>query len=140
MNGSINVSVTGANGFLKYEWYLGGAKISEGTSLITGLDAGTYTLKVTDVEGSASDIAAPHKTNSLEKNFTLKNKRTLSIVLPQDADVNEKCYNANDGEISIVVQGADESKSLAYKWIGPYGFTSTDQNISGLRQAPTPSL
>ena len=113
MNGSINVSVTGANGFLTYEWYLGDAKISEGTSLITGLDAGTYKLRVTDVQGTGSVNSAPHKTNYLEKTFSLTNKRTLSIVLPQDVD--EKCYNANDGEISIVVQGADENKSLSYK-------------------------
>ena len=135
-DGQISVNVTGANGYVQYKWYHvlnsgAGDNLISTASIVTGLDAGTYKVVITDAENStATADAAAHKKNSLEKQFVLSYDRTLTIV---PSVVDETCYGANNGSISVVIQGADASKGMSYKWVGPSGFSSTEQNISNLK-------
>ena len=155
-NGTASVEVGGLNGHVRYRWfqqYTNSSNtkyyvelpqsVSANTSMVTGLDKGNYALQIFDLKANAvmstgtDGLAttadnADHKTAGSYKfiEFEMDYNRDIQIT---PSIVDERCYAANDGEISLVIQGADANKTLTYKWTGPNGFTSTEKDIKGLR-------
>ncbi|XOV66618.1 MAG: choice-of-anchor L domain-containing protein [Fluviicola sp.] len=108
-NGSIDVDIMGGALPLTYSWSSG-----QTTEDLSGLNSGTYTLTVTDVNG-CSIIAGP---------FTVNNSSgTLSATL--NNSTNETCSNGG-GAIDVNVSGG--AAPYTYSWSSG----QTMQDISGL--------
>ena len=61
---------------------------------------------------------------------------TINVLCPLDITVTNAtgptCPDASDGSISVSIQNASAPANLIFSWTGPGGFTSNQQNISGL--------
>lgn len=83
---------------------------------ITGLASGEYQLTATDANGC-----------------TLSETITLTAPLPVEATFSSTANNCPDeanGSIDAVISGG--ASTYTYTWSGPNGFTSTDEDLSGL--------
>jgi len=101
-----------------YNW-TGPDDYSAYTHEITGLEAGNYEIIVTDKDGCET-----------VKSYEISELPSIQIII--DNLVHESDYGASDGAISITPSGG--SPSYIYAWTGPNGFTSSDEDISGLAQ------
>ncbi|MCB9163441.1 MAG: choice-of-anchor L domain-containing protein [Flavobacteriales bacterium] len=114
-DGSIDVTITGGAGSPTFQWTASNGFTSSDED-VSGLGAATYTVVVTDVNGCVSttsfNLAAP-------------------IALTGSAQPEPlSCAGANDGSIDLIIQGGTMPYSI--DWSGPNGFTSTDEDPSGL--------
>jgi gliding motility-associated-like protein len=113
--GAVSASASGGVGPYTYAW-TGPSGFVSGSSNISGLVAGTYTLELTDDNGciliESVNIAEP-----------------VEIIAVFD-EVSITCTGDNDGGINLSVSGG--TPPFSFLWSGPGGFSSTDQNISGL--------
>lgn len=120
-NGGLNLTVTNGIPNFQYLWSPGGAVVED----VTGLDAGTYSVVVTD-------------NNDCEKTatFTVSEPTEVSVEL-EATDIS--CNNANDGTIDLTVNGG--TPNYSYSWsdttnledleslqAGTYSVTVTDNN------------
>ncbi len=109
-SGEVEVTVSG--GDAPYTFNIGDGPVASG--LFTGLSAGDYTVTVIDDSGCEDNVY-------------------VSIDEPSELDA---LYSTNDeilgsdGSINITVVGG--TADFTYDWDGPGGFTSTDQDVSGL--------
>ena len=88
------------------------------TSIIgidSNLCAGNYTLTIIDQNNCVENLSN-----------TIYEPNPLSITVDSIIDI--VTYGVNDGAIYITASGGDSSYS--YSWIGPNGFTSSDDNIN----------
>ena len=128
LNFSTNVSFYGGNdGFLltsasggassfTYQWT--GPNLFTSTSQnINNLSAGTYYLTVTDSTGC-------YEINS----FVIT--QPLSLTAHLDSVINLSCNGICTGELYITADGGDSV--YTYLWIGPNGYTSTDEDLDSL--------
>ncbi|MGW8123323.1 PKD domain-containing protein [Roseivirga echinicomitans] len=106
-NGSIDFTVTGGIAPYSYEWNTGATSQD-----VSGLDAGVYTVKVTDANGCI-------KFNS----FTIAEPAVLAVNLSK-TDIT--CNAADDGTINLNVGGG--TAPYTYLW----NDGNTDQNRTGL--------
>lgn len=107
-NGSIDIIVSGGTTPYSYLWDdIGGSMTQD----ISGLEAGTYHVTITDALGCSTVDSATVGTNN-----------TLSLFL---IPTNENCGNS-DGAINLVVSGSTGSET--FLWSN----ASTDEDISGL--------
>ncbi len=114
-DGSISITVTGGTMPYSYSWTGTGGYISTNED-ITGLVAGTYNLTVND-------------TNTCNQSATIS--LTEPPVLTLDTSiVNVSCGGFADGSIDLTITGGTTPYSCT--WTGPGGFTSTNEDISGL--------
>ncbi|MBI1288207.1 MAG: HYR domain-containing protein, partial [Flavobacteriales bacterium] len=95
------------------------------TQTATGLAAGLYGVTVTDANGTTVvgtvTLTAPDQL------------ATDSLTSPQYiGGANVSCNGAADGAININVVGGQDCLSYDYAWTGPNGFTSTDEDLTGL--------
>lgn len=119
LNGAINITVSGLVGVPTFLW---DDPSSSTTEDISGLDAGDYTVTITDpVTGCSFTSSA----------ITVGDGRpTLNFALGTVND-NTGCTPITfNGTIDITVTGA--SGALGYAWTGPNGFTSTSEDPTGL--------
>ena len=95
------------------------------TQTAVGLDAGTYTVVVTDANGTqATETVVLTRPEALE---------TDSITSPSYiGGGNVSCFGAADGAININILGGSDCSSYTFAWTGPNGFTSTDEDLTGL--------
>lgn len=107
-NGSASVSASGGTGNLAYLWSNGAT-----TASINGLQAGTYSVTVTD-ENSCSSSSA----------IIVNNISGPSINLASSADVS--CNGGNDGSASLNVSGG--TSPYSYSWDNG----ATTASVSGL--------
>jgi len=103
------VSWTGPHGFIA------------STADISGLGAGTYTAVVTDANGCTASVDA-----------TLTEPAPIAVdaVAADHNGQGVSCSGATDGAIVLTVGGG--AGSAMFSWSGPNGYTSSDQDISGL--------
>lgn len=94
-NGSVSSSVTGGTLPYYYDWSNGAT-----TQGLTVLDAGTYSVTVTDSQGC-----------NVNSNVTLS--QPTSIIISLDALIHPTCLT-NDGAISISVNGG--TSGYSYQW------------------------
>lgn len=119
LNGAIDITVSGLVGVPTFLWDDPAASTTED---ISGLDAGDYTVTITDpVTGCSFTSAA----------ITVADGRpTLNFTLGTVSDNTGCTPSTFDGSIDITVTGA--SGSLGYAWTGPNGFTSNVEDPSSL--------
>jgi hypothetical protein len=110
-DGEAGVEVTGGVGPFTYQWNTG-----ETEYFLSNLCAGTYNIVVTDVGTGCTgsevfEILAPDT-----------NEVTIDFVLHYN--------NLTAGAISITASGG--TPPYNYAWVGPNGYTSNEEDISGL--------
>lgn len=109
-SGEIEVTVTG--GDAPYTYDIGDGPVASGT--FTDLEAGDYTITVIDDSGCEDNIY-------------------LTVDEPSELDALYSTTDeimGSDGSINLTVLGG--TPDYTYDWSGPGGFTSTDQDVSGL--------
>lgn len=114
-SGAIDLSVAGGTTPYTFAWTGPGGFTSTNED-ISGLAAGTYTVVVTDA-GTCAQTAS----------FTVVAPTALTATFTKQ---NSSCFGATDGSIQTTPGGG--TPPYSYLWIGPSGFFSTNQNISGL--------
>lgn len=107
LNGGVNVTVTGGLAPFTYSW-----SSSETTKDITGKDAGTYNLTVTDANGCNNTISAVVVTDTAK----LLNATVGTIT-------QSTCNSATNGGVTVNVSGG--KSPYAYLWT-PGGATTKD--------------
>ena len=116
-DGSIAISVTGGTPSYTYLW-TGPDGYSATTEDISGLEAGSYSVTVTDARGCTDVISG------------LIVGEPAELVASLDESEDASCFGFADGSISIEVEGGTEPYS--YVWTGPGSFTAITEDISGL--------
>ncbi len=116
-NGSVDLSPAGGTPPYTFAW-TGPGGFTATTEDISGLDAGSYSVTITD--GNSCSIL-----------FT----NLATITEPAEIQVSSvksdiSCGGLTDGSIDITVTGGTLPYSFA--WSGPGGFSSTSEDISGL--------
>ena len=119
-DGRISAQVAGGTPGYNYLWL----QNSLGGSSVSGLGAGTYTLRVTDARGCPK-----------ERSFVLTEPDELKIDIDPAGTNNARCNGSTDGRISIKVNTGDKINPL-----GPSPFTWSDgktpSNSTTARQLP----
>lgn len=119
-DGQATASVVGGCLPYAYQWSNG-----QSTQTAIGLDAGQYIVIVTDANGTqATDTVVLTQPEILA---------TDSITSPTFVGGgNVSCFGAADGAININIVGGSKCLDYAFAWAGPNGFTSTDEDLTGL--------
>jgi gliding motility-associated-like protein len=116
-NGSIDLTVTGGTAPYGFAWN-GPSGYTASTEDISSLEAGSYSVTVTDLNGCPvpfTDIAIIDETSEL----------TVTAV---KTDIS--CGGLSDGTIDITVSGG--TLPYVFAWTGPSGFTATTEDLNGL--------
>ncbi len=118
-DGSIDLTITGGSGNFTIGWTDGGGAAIGNTEDISGLIAGNYTGTVTDNVSGCTDAV-----------FVQINQPGGGGLMLSDTHTDVTTCGASDGTINLIISGG----SLDYfiSWVGPNGFTSNFQNLSGL--------
>jgi|GEM_PF-460222 len=119
-DGAIDLSVTGGTAPYQMTW-TGPNGYSANTDDVNGLTAGVYTVTVTDANGCG-----------IQRTFSVVQPGlfTIAAVLSDINGSGVSCVGATDGSIAVNVSGATPPYTFA--WTGPNGFTSTDEDLTGL--------
>jgi gliding motility-associated-like protein len=113
--GAINITISGGSpGFIR-SW-TGPNGFTAITEDINGLEAGSYTVNITDSEGCIASA-----TFTVQELFDVE----LSSV-PTDIS----CFGVSDGAIDLSPSGGQ--LPFTFDWTGPDGFTSTDEDLADL--------
>jgi PKD repeat protein len=119
-NGEATANVSG--GCLPYDYVWTDGQI---TQTAIGLAAGLYGVTVTDANGT-----------SVVQTIVLTEPDPLttdSLVSPEYVGgANISCNGEFDGALSINVLGGEECVTYDFVWTGPNGFTSTNEDLTGL--------
>ena len=121
-NGAINLSVTGGIAPYVINW-TGPNGFTSSTEDLVNIPAGTYTVTVSDVIGCT-------RTQS----FNMGSPEVLAGTLTpsiQPFGENIACNGGNSGTLSLALTGGTAPYTI--NWTGPNGFTSFNQNLTGLR-------
>ena len=114
-DGEIYITTVGGIGSHSYYWT--GPSFSSTNEDLVGLFSGDYIITVTD------------STNCSNSDTIFVNQPpSLSIYI--DTLINLLCFEECNGEIKITADGGDSV--YTYLWIGPNGFTSTDEDLDSL--------
>ena len=119
-NGEATANVSGGCLPYDYLWTDG-----QTTQTATGLAAGLHGVTVTDANGTTVVQTIP-----LTEPDPLT---TDSLVSPEYVGgANISCNGEFDGAVGINVRGGEECLTYNFAWTGPNGFTSTDEDLTGL--------
>lgn len=99
-DGTASATVTGGVGSLTYDW-TPGTPTGDGTTSVTGLTAGTWTLTVTDANSCTG-----------MNSFTIL--QPSAIVITLDSITNVSCNGGSNGEINVTASGG--TGILTYDW------------------------
>ncbi|QEE49813.1 PKD domain-containing protein [Flavobacterium alkalisoli] len=120
-DGSIDLTVEGGYPGYTYNW-TGPNGFTADTQDISNLNPGTYTVVINDTTG-----ACP-VTESYE--ITEPQPIAYTSTVSNYNGFNVSCFGGNNGAISIFPTGGNSD--YVYQWTGPNGFTSNEQNLTGL--------
>ncbi len=124
-DGSIGIDVAGGTEPYQYNWTRNGAVYSTDEDL-SNLAPGTYEITVTDANNCTPII----------QSFSVIEPPELQASLDVKEDV--ICFGEATGEINVNIIGGRPIEispgifDYTYNWTGPNGFTSTNQNLTGL--------
>ncbi|TWO32959.1 PKD domain-containing protein [Seonamhaeicola sediminis] len=124
-DGSIGIDISGGTPPYQYSWTRDGLAYNTSED-ISNLGSGDYEVTVTDANNCPPII----------QNFLIVEPDELDISLVNQLDV--ICFGDATGEINVSVTGGrlfEISSGVFdynYNWTGPNGFTSTNQNLTGL--------
>jgi hypothetical protein len=121
--GEIDITATGGIGApYTYDWDNDGTGDIDDPEDLTGLCAGIYNVTVYDSNGAAG----VHTVEITEPTLL-----TASAVVSSDYNGEDiSCNGAFDGSIDLSV--AEGTPSYTFSWTGPNGFTSVDEDPTGL--------
>lgn len=114
-DGSIDVSIIGGTAPYSTTWNASNGD-TYSTEDISGLQAGTFVLQVTDANGCSVSIQ-----RTLTAPETIVTSFSSSDVI---------CEGGSEGSIDLIVTGG--AGVLTYSWTGPEGYAASTQDISGL--------
>lgn len=117
------VDVTTSGGTTPYSWsWTGPTGFTANTEDIGSLNAGGYTLTVTDGNGC-----------SITRSFNVNQPGlfTVSATTSVHGNANVSCPNSTDGAIDLTVSGAVPPYS--YAWSGPGSFIASSEDVAGLQ-------
>jgi len=128
-NGSSLAIPSGGNGAYTYQWSAATGLplgVSSNEALLDSVPAGKYYIRVFDVLGCVADLDSVTLTE-------LPGMTANPAVISNSAhgNTNVSCNGGNDGYINISINGG--VGPLIYSWTGPDGFTSTLEDISGIK-------
>jgi gliding motility-associated-like protein len=118
-NGEVDLTVTGGVSPYTFLW-----SNLDTTEDISGLTAGTYTVTITDANGC-------QLIESVVINLPPPLKFTYAMSNHNGNGFNVSCFNGSDGSIKITTTSG--VAPFVFSWTGPGVFTSTSNEISGLR-------
>ena len=116
-DGSIDLTVIGGTPPYSFAW-TGPSGFTATTEDISNLEAGAYSVTITDANGcprSYADIATISE---------------VAQILPTTVTTDVTCNGGSDGSIDVTVTGGVGPYSFA--WTGPNGFTATTEDITDL--------
>lgn len=116
-DGEIDVTVNGGTPPYTYSWIGDNGYTNSTDADITGLDAGNYTLTVTDALGCVQAFPTQAVTEPAPLTATF-------------SPANATCFGADNGSINVTVSGG--TPSYGFQWSGPNGFNETTDDITGL--------
>jgi gliding motility-associated-like protein len=116
-DGSINLITAASGGVLPYQYSVDNVSF-QASDVFTNLSAGNFSIFVRDANNCIDTTL----------NVTVNQPGSSVSVIP--SIINLTCNGSNDGSISLNVSGG--VPGYTYSWSGPNGFSSTNQNISGL--------
>lgn len=111
-NGSITATPAGGTAPYTFLW-IGPAGFFSTDQNISSLVAGTYSLQLSDANGCAGFFSV---------SITQPSKINIANVV-----TNVLCFGASTGKVDVTINGG--SPGYTYSWVGPNGFTSTQQDI-----------
>ncbi len=114
--GALDVTVSNAVPPVNYSW-TGPGGFSSSDEDLTGLEAGSYDLTVTDNSGCSETF-------------------TFTVNQPTSIDINSfitdvACNGDNSGVIDVNPSGG--TPPFTFSWSGPGGFTSANEDLTGLQ-------
>ncbi len=110
-NGNGSITVSGGTPGYSYAW---STIPVQSTPAATGLDAGTYSVIVTDA-------------HSCTRNFIVTVNDNSTLVVTVDTTINVNCYSGNNGSASVSVSGGVPGYS--YSWFPSGGNSPTASNL-----------
>jgi len=110
--GQASVSMTGGVAPYSYDW-TPGTPTGDGTTSVTNLIAGTYTVTVTDASGA-----------TLQRAFTITQPAALTATTTQ---INASTAGGTDGSATLTVSGG--APSYTYTWNPNVSTTATAANL-----------
>ena len=116
-NGAIDANISGGTPPYSYSWSGDNGYTNNTDEDISGLDAANYTLTVTDALGCVQP-------------FPVQPVSEPDPLTATFSHVNATCFESDDGSINISVSGG--TPVYGFAWSGPNGFTSGNEDISGL--------
>ncbi len=114
--GTIDVEVTGGTPPYSYSW-TGPSGFTASSEDVSNLVAGSYQLTVTDDAGCTYEMAAV-------------NVNEPAPITATATSIDIDCFGAGNGSIDLSVSGG--VLPFGFDWSGPGGFTSSNEDISGL--------
>lgn len=115
--GAIEISTSGGTPTYTFAW-TGPDGFTASTENISNLEAGAYSLTVSDANGCL-------------KNYINLATITTNTAINATFNVsNISCFGSGDGAIQSTISGG--IPNYTYSWVGPFGFTSIAEDISGL--------
>jgi gliding motility-associated-like protein len=124
-DGKIEITVTGGTLNYVYTWTKDGNPFSNSED-ITNLSPATYIISVTDANNCDPKTAT----------FTITEPPILAVNLVSKTNI--LCFGDSTGAININTSGGTPIEltpgifDYKYAWIGPNGFTSSSQNLTGI--------
>ncbi|MCA0131915.1 PKD domain-containing protein [Winogradskyella alexanderae] len=116
-DGEINIDIEGGTMPYDYTWTLDGAPFSTDEDL-SNLGPGIYAVSVTDANNCGP----------IELTFVIVEPTELQASLNTVSSI--ICFGEDTGAITVDIAGG--RPGYTYSWIGPNGYTSSDQNINTL--------
>jgi large repetitive protein len=119
--GSVTLAVSGGVSPYTYSW-TGPSGFTASTKDISSLEAGSYTVTVTDANAC---------TRQLTVQITQPGTLTLTgTAVTYNGGVNVSCFGFSNGSINITAGGG--TPSYTYSWTGPNNYSSSNEDISNL--------
>ena len=115
--GAIEITPSGGTLFYSFTWS-GPSGFSSNSEDISNLEAGNYSLTITDARGCTKDfidVATVDENTAIDATFSV-------------TDIS--CNGGSDGAIAATVSGG--TPNYFFSWTGPSGFTASTEDISGL--------
>lgn len=117
-DGAIDLTVSGGEEPYTFVWSRVGGGFSASTEDVSNLEAGTYSVTITDANNCTYVVDE------------IVVGQPSELQLTQDSVVDVSCFEFSDGSIGISVLGG--TPPYIFAWLGPDGYTADTEDIQDL--------